>query len=918
MKRLRIFSVALVTAGMALAILLAWQLAGFAQIPGEPAPPVAGGPPGLPPPDSLVTPVVPSGGTTAPPVTPDPNVPLPILPPEPKLPKIETPTSIFVDPPTSAAKPSATNSLPSVEGIYVKVFTIKHARAEELAPQIQKMYTKDVVADPRTNSVIVRGSNYSLGEVTDFIKLLDVPTPDKPSLQNSAATESHPGERAVTALVDGVVAEVLVKTGDDVKAGQALVKLKNSELEMRLKQQAADIAVADVRSKELQASYDSGNVTIYGLDDAKRNLTNLRLQHEQDREKLQLLTVTSPIDGKVVTPNLRERLIERPVSKGESLLVIGIKGTPSPTPVLQYGLNEYRQLPQPQQVPIPAPQPQTILVKPANTPYQKAEQKAGKLAEEYRGLHKQEPLTGTITVGVPGLSGDPGARNELKVDATYSDAKLESRDKKLEDLKAEIRCEVENAFKARQKSQQAELEALRKKLNQIETSIKNREQNREAIINRRVEELINPDVKWDAGAAASQPGNVLRANAPPQNFPIAAPLPVGATIRRVPVTTAREVETPDGKKMVYEESMREEVVYDGSLQPPSTAPANSLRYQQSPYTDLEAIQGEWKVESGMEGGKPAESLPAKFVITKEFLIAADGAKQEVATYTLDSSKNPGWIDFRAQQRLTKGIYKLSGDSLVMCLTKGDSAGKQVERPTVFESRPDSPNFNLVVLKRENSERQKTTQPYQSAIGDRSTTQSPNLAPVQNPPKADNVAIRRFPVFSTVETPGGKKLVAEVREEVVDENAKSASTFAAPPPAFRNAQEALQGKWKVLLAADEGEDRSGKNNNRFAKELKSCTFADNRMAFDLQDGSTEVATFKLNYDHNPCWIDIEVKGRVMKGIYELNDTDGTLKICYPENRKGRSTAFESEEDSVNDVLIVLQRDAGEPATSTPRR
>ena len=43
-----------------------------------------------------------------------------------------------------------------------------------------------------------------------------------------------------------------------------------------------------------------------------------------------------------------------------------------------------------------------------------------------------------------------------------------------------------------------------------------------------------------------------------------------------------------------------------------------------------------------------------------------------------------------------------------------------------------------------------------------------------------------------------------------------------------------------------------------------------------------------------------------GIYDLED-DG-LKICFPEGRKGeRSTAFESKPNSVNDVLIVLERE-----------
>src|SRR5690606_10857873 len=71
----------------------------------------------------------------------------------------------------------------------------------------------------------------------------------------------------------------------------------------------------------------------------------------------------------------------------------------------------------------------------------------------------------------------------------------------LDGVRTELAKAVEAAFEKRQQAQMAELDELRKRLNEIEAAISKREKNREAIINRRVEELINPDVQWEAAAS---------------------------------------------------------------------------------------------------------------------------------------------------------------------------------------------------------------------------------------------------------------------------------------------------------------------------------------------------------------------------------------------------------------------------------
>jgi hypothetical protein len=56
---------------------------------------------------------------------------------------------------------------------------------------------------------------------------------------------------------------------------------------------------------------------------------------------------------------------------------------------------------------------------------------------------------------------------------------------------------VENVFELRMQIQQAELDRLRAKLQSVERSLEGRRNARRRIIDRRVEELVNPDVNWD-------------------------------------------------------------------------------------------------------------------------------------------------------------------------------------------------------------------------------------------------------------------------------------------------------------------------------------------------------------------------------------------------------------------------------------
>ncbi len=71
-------------------------------------------------------------------------------------------------------------------------------------------------------------------------------------------------------------------------------------------------------------------------------------------------------------------------------------------------------------------------------------------------------------------------------------------------VKTQLAETVKQVFDARQKLQRAELAALRQRLARIEQQIASRERIKEEIIDRRIEDLLNPEYRWD-GSEESTP-----------------------------------------------------------------------------------------------------------------------------------------------------------------------------------------------------------------------------------------------------------------------------------------------------------------------------------------------------------------------------------------------------------------------------
>ncbi|QDV64575.1 HlyD family efflux transporter periplasmic adaptor subunit [Crateriforma conspicua] len=133
----------------------------------------------------------------------------------------------------------------------------------------------------------------------------------------------------VFAGIDGIVKEILVADGDTVSAGVPLIRLENADLESQVEDLAGRIQTASQRLASLQAmrldpSADTASQARWALEESQLSseLTGLKSQLDLLQKQQSDLVVTSPIDGRVDAWQIRQRLIDRPVNRGDALLRI--------------------------------------------------------------------------------------------------------------------------------------------------------------------------------------------------------------------------------------------------------------------------------------------------------------------------------------------------------------------------------------------------------------------------------------------------------------------------------------------------------------------------------------------------------------------------------------------------------------------
>jgi uncharacterized protein (TIGR03067 family) len=118
--------------------------------------------------------------------------------------------------------------------------------------------------------------------------------------------------------------------------------------------------------------------------------------------------------------------------------------------------------------------------------------------------------------------------------------------------------------------------------------------------------------------------------------------------------------------------------------------------------DLEKLQGEWVMAALEVDGQPVpeEKLQGTTLTIKgdRYVVAVKDAKHEV-TIKLDPAQKPKAIDMAFPDganlpKIGKGIYKLEGDTFVLCRSQSTDG----DRPTEFGTWPNTGYF-LVTWKR---------------------------------------------------------------------------------------------------------------------------------------------------------------------------------------------------------------------------
>jgi biotin carboxyl carrier protein len=120
----------------------------------------------------------------------------------------------------------------------------------------------------------------------------------------------------LTAPFDGYIDGVMVRAGDRVTAGEALLTLNRSELLLDQASALADVARYQRQAEKDQAANDIADMRI---DDAQ--MQQAQAQLDLVRYRLTNAVIKSPFDGVIVEGDLRER-IGSPVKQGDELLKV--------------------------------------------------------------------------------------------------------------------------------------------------------------------------------------------------------------------------------------------------------------------------------------------------------------------------------------------------------------------------------------------------------------------------------------------------------------------------------------------------------------------------------------------------------------------------------------------------------------------
>jgi len=136
--------------------------------------------------------------------------------------------------------------------------------------------------------------------------------------------------REIFAGIDGVVTDVFADHGQSVQHGQVLAQLRNTDLDEAIvqllgQQTATQEQILSIQRDLLadrRLARDQQDRLAGQLMQLKATAANLQQQLTLYREKERQLVVRSPLTGEVVTWQVHDRLLQRPVQTGQTLMTV--------------------------------------------------------------------------------------------------------------------------------------------------------------------------------------------------------------------------------------------------------------------------------------------------------------------------------------------------------------------------------------------------------------------------------------------------------------------------------------------------------------------------------------------------------------------------------------------------------------------
>ncbi|MFM2219961.1 MAG: hypothetical protein RL240_4279 [Planctomycetota bacterium] len=247
--------------------------------------------------------------------------------------------------------------------------------------------------------------------------------------------------------------------------------------------------------------------------------------------------------------------------------------------------------------------------------------------------------------------------NELEQQTHQLADKLKQSKSPSEPERAELTTAVRKSFEARQALQRAELADLAQRMKSMQQSIDMRDKLADKVVQRRVEDLLNPGLKWDAGKVSEQ-------------------------LLVVPNQVSSNPATP---------------------LPPSALPSNlSAPYvpgERAETVIRKKIQGRWIVQTLSDGNKDAlADLPEQMEVdidgnSMRYLVGKQDEGRlfladckEVLSPTL-TENGPLPIDFihdpNGDPQTIRGIIACDGTTLSICMASDEGRANKDFRPSLF-------------------------------------------------------------------------------------------------------------------------------------------------------------------------------------------------------------------------------------------